>query len=158
MEKSPDDLAGMSASDAKEYIFHHIAALKLTEKRIEELGAELGKWTARIDLAHSRGDMELASSAEGEAEKIKARRAAVVDEAAEMKERINVMKKQLPCLAARERSVDPDLLEQELLMDNGYLPGDEEKAKTERAFKEIEKQSSTEAALEALKTKMGRNN
>jgi hypothetical protein len=40
----------------------------------------------------------------------------------------------------------------------GYLPGEEEKAKTERDFREIEKNSSADAALEALKAKMGGNN
>ncbi|MDR2257855.1 MAG: chromosome partitioning protein, partial [Treponema sp.] len=88
--------------------------------------------------------------------RIKEQQARLEGEAAELKGQIERMRKQLPLLAARERSVDPDLLEQELLMAAGYLPGDEEKAETERRFREIEKTSAADAALGELKEKMAK--
>jgi chromosome segregation ATPase len=155
MEKKPDDLSGMDAAGAKEYILEYIAALKITEKTLGGLDQELAKWDARIKLAQSRGALDLAGEAEREAEKIKTRQADLNAERAELQVQIESMKRQLPGLAARERSVDPDLLEQELLMAAGRLPGEEYTA--ERTFKAMEKDLTAEAALEALKTKMREN-
>jgi phage shock protein A len=154
MEQSPEDLRGMGAADAKEYIFHYITTLKLTEKKREELAGEHEKWLSRVDLARSRGAEDLALSAQGEADKLQAEQAALAAEIADLKAQIRRMQDQLPGLAARERSVDPDLLEQELLIALGEpldgAPGEAGKADLERRFKEAE----AEAALEALKTKL----
>ncbi|GHV43801.1 hypothetical protein AGMMS49546_26460 [Spirochaetia bacterium] len=156
MEKRPEDLTGMDIAGAKEYIFHHISTLKLTEKKIQDLEGELARWNSRIELAKSRGAGDLAQEAADEAEKIRARRTALADEAAELKAQIEEMRKQLPSLAARERSIDPDMLEQALLIAAGLMPGEEKQAETDRLFNQLEKDSSTEAALDALKTKMGK--
>jgi hypothetical protein len=64
------------------------------------------------------------------------------------------MRTQLPGLAARERSIDPDLLEQELLISAGHLPGDGEKVKNERILRELQKDNDAETALAKLKAKM----
>jgi phage shock protein A len=152
----PEDLSGMNAAAAREYIFNFITTLKLTEKQIRELDDDLAAWNSRIDLARSRREEELAAAAEAEVRRIAERRAALAAEAAELKGQIETMRKQIPALAARERSIDPDLLEQELLMAAGYLPGDEEKAATERRFRDIEKNAAAESALEALKEKMAK--
>jgi hypothetical protein len=61
-------------------------------------------------------------------------------------------------LAARQRSIDPDLLEQELLIAAGYLPGEEEKAQNDRLFSEMEKNAAADAALSELKVKMAGKN
>jgi len=66
------------------------------------------------------------------------------------------MRRQLPILAAQTRSIDPDLLEQELLMAVGFLPGEEEKAKSERTFSQMEKEAAADDALLQLKAKMGK--
>jgi phage shock protein A len=150
MEQSPEDLNGMGAADAKEYIFHHITTLKLTEKKHEELKGEHEKWLARRTLAKSRGAEDLAIAAQGEADKIRAEREAIEAEIADLKARIQRMRDQLPGLAARERSIDPDLLEQELLIALGYTPGEETKPDLERQFQAAE----ADAALEALKAKL----
>jgi phage shock protein A len=157
MEKQPQDLSGMDAAGAREYILNFIAALKLTEKKVRELDEELARWNSRIDLARSQGRDDLAAEAERAAGHIKERRAQLAGEAAGLRGQIGEMRKQLPALAARERSVDPDLLEQELLMAAGYLPGDGEKAETERRFRDMEKTSAADAALEELKEKMADN-
>ncbi|GHT00929.1 hypothetical protein AGMMS50276_27900 [Synergistales bacterium] len=146
----------MDIAGAKEYIFHHISTLKLTEKKIQDLEGELARWNSRIELAKSRGAGDLAQEAADEAEKIRAQRTALADEAAELKAQTEEMRKQLPSLAARERSIDLDMLEQELLIAAGLMPGEEKQAETDRLFNQLEKDSSAEAALEALKTKMGK--
>jgi phage shock protein A len=157
MEKRPEDLSGMDAAGAREYILNFITTLKLAEKKIRELDEDMVKWNSRIDLARSQGKDDLAAEAEQAAGQIKGQRAQLAEEAAALKSQIEEMRKQIPALAARERSIDPDLLEQELLMAAGYLPGDEEKAETERRFRDIEKSSAADAALEELKEKMAKN-
>jgi phage shock protein A len=157
MEKQPGDLSGMDAAGAREYMFNFITTLKLTERKIQELDEDLAKWNGRINLARSQGKDDLAAEAEQAAGSIKDRRTQLQEEAAELKGQIEAMRKQIPALAARERSIDPDLLEQELLMAAGYLPGDEEKAETERRFRDIEKTSAADAAFEELKEKMAKN-
>ena len=153
MMENPLSLSGMNAAEAKEYIFSFISTLKLTEKEIHSLEAEAAKWKGRIELARSRTMPDLAAEAEKEAEKINAKLANLLEEERELKDQIDSMRRQLPGLAARERSVDPDLLEQELLMALGRS-GEAESAETERAFKKLEKEDSADAALEALKAKM----
>ena len=151
---APDSLTGMGAADAKDYIGGFITTLKLTEKEIRSLEEEAAKWKSRIDLARSRGMNDLCAEAEKEAEKANTKLAALREEERTLKDRITVMRRQLPGLAARERSIDADLLEQELLV---ALGRSEEEAGTDRAFKKLEQDSSAGAALEALKAKMKGN-
>jgi hypothetical protein len=154
MEQRPEDLRGMDAGAAREYVFHHITALKLSEKRYRELDEEYAKWTGRAELARGRDAPDLAREAQAEAARAEACREALGAEIAELRGQIEGMRRQLPALAARERSLDPDLLEQELLIALGKNPGEEEPegtAQTERGFAEMDAQ----AALESLKKKMG---
>jgi len=145
------NLAGMSAAAAKEYILGFAAALKLTEKEIRSLEEDAAKWQGRAGLARSRGMSGLAAEAEREAAGTAARLDTLREEARTLKNQIDSMRRQLPGLAARERSVDPDLLEQELLMTLGQSG---EEAKTEKAFRELEKEDAADAALQALKARM----
>ena len=151
MEEEAANLAGMSAAAAKDYIFSFIATLKLTEKEICSLQDDAAKWKSRADLARSRGMAQLLAEAEKEAERVNAKLAGLQEEAHALKERIDSMRRQLPGLAARERSIDADLLEQEFLMALGYAG---ENPETERAFRQMEKENAASAALEILKTKM----
>jgi len=147
----PVQLAGMSAAAAKEYIFSFVATLKLTEKELHALEDEAAKWKGRADLARSRGMADLLAEAEKEAERVTARVAVLRAEERTLKDQIDTMRRQLPGLAARERSIDADLLEQELLMALGQTG---EELKTEKDFRELEKEHAADAALEALKAKM----
>jgi len=144
-------LAGMSAAAAKEYIFGFVSTLKLTEKEILSLEEDASKWKDRVELARSRGAADLLAEAEKEAERINTRLGGLREEARSLKDSIDSMRRQLPGLAARERSIDGDLLEQELLMALGRTG---EEVKTDRAFKQLEKENAADAALEALKAKM----
>ena len=153
-EKRPEDLSGLDVPAARDYILQHISTLKLTEKHILELEGDISRWKGRVELAHSRGASDLAREAAAEAERLETKKAALSQEAADLKAMIEKMRLQLPGLAARERSVDPDLLEQELLIMAGLFPGEGEKAALERNFAEMEKQAAADTALEALKAKM----
>jgi len=145
------DLMGMSAANAQEYILGFVATLKLTEKEISTLEGESAKWNSRVDLARSKGMLDILAEAEREADRVNVKLIGLREEARSLRDNIADMRRQLPGLAARERSVDPDLLEQELLMATGLT---EEDAATERAFKKLEKDNAADSALEALKAKL----
>jgi phage shock protein A len=137
-----------------DYILQYIATLKLTEKQIEELKIEERKWESRAALAGEKNEADLQREAQNEAEKVKAKRLTLEGEVSELKSQIENMRRQIPGLAARQRSIDPDLLEQELLIALGRMPGDEKIAATDREFSKLEKEKSAQDALEALKAKM----
>ena len=145
--------ANMTTNELKEEILALITTLKLTEKEILSMEAEEAKWKGRVELARERGSAELLGEAQAELEKINTRLALLREEACSFKENIETLRRQLPFAAASERSIDPDVLEQELLMTLGKT---EEEAKTEKAFRELEKETSAESALEALKAKMNK--
>jgi chromosome segregation ATPase len=151
MEQKIDDLRGMSPADAKEYIFRFITTLKLTEKNLAELEAEQEKWRNREELARDKGAADLAEEAHRETERIQAKTDSLSGEAVELRAQIATMRRQLPALAAGERSIDPDLLEQELNIVLGKdLTGDSP-AGLDRQFEDL----NAGAALDALKAKMG---
>ncbi len=157
MDQRPDDLRGMDTASAKEYLVAHMASLKLTEKKRAELDAETRKWNGRAELARSKGETELALAAEAEAARLAQETERIAAEEAELRGRIESMRHQLGGLAARERSVDPDLLEQELLIATGKLGGDAAGEAAEDAAGKIsiiERNQIADAALEALKAKM----
>jgi phage shock protein A len=151
MENDLIKLDKMSVAAAKEYIFGLIATLKLTEKDIHFLEEEAAKWKGRVELARSGGKNDLAAEAEREAQRAGEKLAGLLKEELSLRSEIEAIRKKLPGLAARERSVDPDFLEQELLMALGKTG---EEAETDRAFKKLEKESSADAALQALKEKL----
>ncbi|MDR2186180.1 MAG: chromosome partitioning protein [Treponema sp.] len=156
MDRKPDDLTGMDAAGAREYIFHFISTLKLTEKRQEELARESEKWNSRLELARSGGTADLVSEAEKAAVRIRTEADKTAAEIRELKNQIEAMRRQLPGLAARQRSINPDLLEQELLIAAGHNPRDEKQAAA-RKLEDLEKETNAGAALEALKAKMSRS-
>jgi phage shock protein A len=151
--ETPHDIKGMGA--VKGVLVQYITSLKVMEKQYAALGEDLAKWISRIDLARSQGAIDLAQEAEKEAERTTAKHTALGADIAVLKAQIETLRQQLPGLAARERTIDPDLLEQELLMAAGHLPGSEEKTGAERALQTMEKDTAATVALEALKAKMG---
>jgi phage shock protein A len=151
MESNPVKLDGLSVAAAKEYIFGLIATLKLTEKDIHSLEEEAAKWKGRVELARSTGKNDLAAEAEKEALRVENKLAGLREEEVSLKDQIETIRKKLPGLAARERGVDTDLLEQELLMALGKTG---EEAETDRAFEKLEKEAKADSALQALKEKL----
>jgi phage shock protein A len=138
----------------KESILEFLTALKLTQKEIRSLEDEAAKWKGRVELALTGGKNELATDAEKELQKINMKLSGLQEEERSLKEEIDSSRRQLPVLAARERSIDTDLLEQELLM---ALGRDGKETETDRAFKKLEKECAADAALEALKCRMKRD-
>jgi len=141
-------------TEIKDLILALITTLKLTENEIKSLEDELTKWRNRADLARSKGMDELCLEAEKEIRKIDERLHTLKEEKKELRNEIEETRRQIPVLAAGKRSVDVDLLEQELLM---VLGKTREEAETERAFRDLEKDSAADSALEALKAKMKNN-
>ena len=148
-----ENTAKMSAAEAKEHILALATTLKLTEKKINSLEAEKAKWKGRIELAQSKGMSDLAEGAVKEAQRIEAEINQLSEEVKTYKDEIENFRRQLPALAARERSIDPDLLEQELAM---ILGRSSEEAETEKAFQELEKSAAADADLDALKAKLNK--
>jgi phage shock protein A len=151
MENDSIKLDGMSAAAAKDYILSLITTIKLTEKEIHSLEEDAAKWKSRVELARSGGKNDLALEAEKEAKRVEKKIAGLYEEEKSLKNQIEEIRRQLPGLAARERSIDADLLEQELLIALGQT---EEEAETERAFKKLENESNADSALQALKEKL----
>jgi len=152
------DITAMNPGEVKDYILNFISTLKLTEKQINNLDDEILKWQSRLELATSKDMNDLAQEAQKEISRLTEKKAALCSETKQLKQKIEEMRLQLPVLASRQRSIDTDLLEQELLMAAGYMPGDEEKARTEREFRELEKTQKADTALDELKTKMQKEN
>jgi phage shock protein A len=151
----PENIRGMGVQEAKDRMVQYITSLKLMEKQHAELEEDVAKWTSRIDLARSRGALDLAGEAEKEVERITAKYTELGEEITALKGHIETLRQQLPGFAARDRTIDPDLLEQELLMATGHLPG--EPAEAEKALQNMEKDTAATAALKALKGKMNLN-
>ncbi|MCL2008569.1 MAG: chromosome partitioning protein [Treponema sp.] len=141
----------MNASTAKEYIHGLITSLKLTEKDISRLEADEKKWRDRAELARNKGEASLSLEAEKEANQVSNRLDKLREEEHSIQAEIKTIRSQLPGIAARERSIDNDLLEQQLLLS---LWNSEEEAMSSRAFQKLEKEKTAEEELNALKAKM----
>ncbi|MDR1420244.1 MAG: chromosome partitioning protein [Treponema sp.] len=167
MDEKNSDLSGMNTTEAKEYILQHIVSLKLVRKEMEKLEENLSKWNLRTELACSKGETGLALEAKKEAEKIQALRMKLSGDAEELRNMIDRMIQQLPGVTEQKQAspggtdletVDPVMLEQELLMASGYLPGDEKKAEIDRTMKKLEADNIVEIELAKLKEKMENKN
>lgn len=154
MERSPEDLFGMSPEAAKEYVAAHATTKILNEKKLAELDAAAEKWRGRAELARSRAALDLAAAAEAELAKLGSEREALAAETAALASSVEAMRRQLPGLEARRRSVDPDLLEQELALAAGKTPGNEESEQTDKKLAALEKEAAADDALAALKARL----
>jgi hypothetical protein len=144
------DLRGMSPDQAKSYILAHITDLNLLKKRIDEMRADLESWKSRAALASSRGIADLAAAADAQAAKIAEALAPLLSEAEALAHDIETMKSQIPGLAARMRSVDPDLLLANLQMATGEMD-DPGLAGVERGLKDAQ----ADQSLAELKRNLG---
>jgi hypothetical protein len=143
----------------KEYALSLVTQIKLNEKLIAECETDAEKWRKRAALARNSpaaagGDLAGEAEAEARAAAAQSKAAALKAENAELKAQAEQALRSVPALAARERSVDPDLLLQELLIAAGRDPGAEEELGRERKFAELEKDAAADAALAELKAKM----
>ena len=109
-------LRSMGASDAKEIILECITTLKLTEKDIASLEEDLKKWQNRLELSRSKGADDLVLAAVKEIERMEAKLTTLREEHGSLRNNIASMHRQLPGLKVRERSIDPYILAEELLL------------------------------------------
>jgi phage shock protein A len=144
----------MLKSDNKAYIADLLTSLKLIERQREESATAMAVWENRIRLAQSKNNEALATAAQREADAVKTKIAGLDAEIADLKAEIDNAKRESPTAASQKRSIDTDLLQQELLIAAGRLPGDEDKAAVEQEFNNLENNPSD--ALAQLKAKMGR--
>jgi phage shock protein A len=159
MDERIDDLSGMNAAEAKEYVLLHSTSLKLNRKRAGELEESLKKWNSRVELALSQEEADLAILAEREVRSIEAELEDLKRENAGLERALEGMIASLRVMTGSGLSGgDPRLLEQELLSVLGYLPGDEKKAEMDREFRKIEGERAAEEELARLKVKMGGGN
>ncbi|MDR0410569.1 MAG: chromosome partitioning protein [Treponema sp.] len=146
----------MNTSEAKGYVADVLTSLKLMEKQREELASKAAVWESRIKLAQSKGEEALMIAAQREADAIKAKIEGLDAEIAVSNAEISSIKQGLSATVSRERSIDTDILQQELLIAAGHLPGDEDKVVAEQGLSNMENEASASAALAQLKVKMGR--
>jgi len=146
----------MNAADAREYLFSLTAGLKIAEKRLAEARSDAALWDRRAALAHARdAGADLEAAARDKAAEARSLIETLEREAAETRRMIEEARREMPGRAARERRVDPDLLQQELLMAQGIDPGDEATAARERKLAQLEAEQAAEDALAALKARVG---
>jgi hypothetical protein len=179
MSDEDTDLSGLDLSAAKEYIFAYALDAKRLEKEISEAEAEIAKWKGRAALAEGKIAESLArggasgGASGGDATQMtslaEAARAKVAElasfaeargaERAELIAKVETMRRQLPLIRSRERSVDPDRLLAELQLMTGELLGDasgaaeggRSEAATEADFAKLEADAKAQADLDALK-------
>lgn len=151
MKQNLDDIREMPVKEAREYILNFITTQKLNEKKLLALKTEQEKWINRVRLAQNSGAADLKDRAAAACQDIENQIQSLEAENTELKAQIKSMIGQLPGLAARERSIDPDALEQELLLAAGFMPG--EALPEERKFAALEQEEAAESALLKLKQK-----
>jgi phage shock protein A len=141
----------MPIKEAREYILSFITTQKLNEKKLLLQKNEREKWQNRIKLAQNSGSDDLTAQAVAACQDIENQIQSLEAENIELKTQIKSMIDQLAGLAARERSIDPDMLEQELLLLAGFTPGGA--LPEERKFASVEQEEAIESALRELKQK-----
>ncbi|MDR1215667.1 MAG: chromosome partitioning protein [Treponema sp.] len=142
--------------NAKAYIADVLTTLKLTEKQREELASALVMWESRVELARSSNKEALALAAQREVDTLRAKIAGLDAEIVSLKAEIDEAKRGLLTIASQKRSIDTDILQQELLIAAGRLPGDEDQVVKEQDLNDLANKASTDEALAQLKAKMGR--
>ena len=150
------DLSGLDENAAKEYVFAHLTQIKLNEKESAGLEAKAARWQERAALAGARGENGLAGEAEARAAALRDKAAAIRGETEALRAVTERMLHSFPnraAPAAGKRSVDTDLLLQELLMAAGRDPGSEDDFALERRFAGLCNDAAAEEALAALKKK-----
>jgi phage shock protein A len=147
------DLSGLDQDAAKEYILAHIIQIKLNEKETAAMEAEAATWQERAALAAGKGESGLAGEAETRAAALRDKAAAIRGETRTLQAVTERMLRRFPALNAGKRSVDPDLLLQELLIAAGRDPGSEAELALEQRLTRLSDDAAAEEALAALKKK-----
>lgn len=139
------DIESMKPEDAREYVLAYITAWKRLQKEIGVLQEQIQRWDSRVKAARERDESLLASSTQGQVEKLKSELEIRRREEETLGRKVALLKKKLQAIRARPSlAVDPDALLQQLQSLTG------EPDALSRQLREQEAQ----AALEELKRKM----
>jgi chromosome segregation ATPase len=148
------EISKLDFASAQEMLLAYMTDIKTHEKDIETVKRDVALWRSRVALAESKGLAELANGARkqlGESEEklsqIEASKAELVADAQRIKEAI-------PGIKAKERSIDPDLLQAQLSMMTGESL-DPEKARLDKELSALDAAPKSDSALDELKRKMG---
>jgi len=153
-----EELSRLDYQGAMELLFAYTTDIKRHEKDMESLEKEIALWTSRVSLAEGKGLADLAAAARAQLDQLKGKAAEIAASKAELARDAQRIKESLSGIKAKERSIDPDLLQAELSMMTGEAldPG---KAKLEKELADLGVSGSTaspaEDALSILKRKMG---
>ena len=104
------DVTGMTVADAKDYTVSIVAHLKQTEAELAAADEEAQAWAARVQLAEQQGTPELRDQAEAKRVEAVDRRTRLELEAAEFRDGVEKLKKQLQLLPLTQRTVNTDAL------------------------------------------------
>lgn len=146
------NLSGLDYASARAYALEFMTALKTTERALADAREELKLWTGRIDLAASKGMVDLETAARGKAADIQEQIRELEAERAETAAKVVRIREKLPVIKATEKSVDADLLLAELQMVTGEAMNPQA-AELSKLDDEI-KTGAADSALEELKRKM----
>lgn len=118
------DLRGLSAADARAYAIEFMTALKALERDLASVGEDVSLWAKRVELAASKGAVELEAAARAKLDELGAKRTTLSAERDELAAKVARIREKLPMAGASERSVDADLLLAQLRMAAGQDPDD----------------------------------
>jgi chromosome segregation ATPase len=149
-----EELSRLDYDGAMNLLFAYTTDIKRHDKDIEALNKDIALWSSRVSLAEGRGLAELAAGARTQLAQLETKRGEIQASRAELERDASRIKEALPGIKAKERSVDPDMLQAELSMMTGELL-DPEKARLDRELDALSKAGSAADPLEALKRKMG---
>lgn len=149
-----EELSRLDYDGAMNLLFAYTTDIKRADKEIEALRKEIALWTSRVSLAEGKGLTELAAGARAQLAQLDAKVAGILASRADMERDAGRIKEALPGIKAKERSIDPDLLQAELSMMTGEAL-DPEKAKLDRELDALSKADTSADPLAALKRRMG---
>ena len=138
------DISGMTAADAKDYVFSLATHLKQVEAEIETIKADSARWQERAALAERQGLAELRQQAVDTVNGLASKQTERETEAREFRVGLDHLKKQLALLPLTERTVNTDALLESLIQLAG--PVDD--------VTPAAKQAEADEALAALKKKL----
>ena len=149
-----EELSRLDYDGAMNLLFAYTTDIKRHEKDIEALKKDVALWTSRVSLAEGKGLAELAAGARTQLSQLEAKLSDIQASKGELERDAARIKEAIPGIKAKERSIDPDLLQAELSMMTGEAL-DPEKAKLDRELDALSKADPSADPLNALKKKMG---
>ena len=148
------EISKLDFASAQETLLAYATDIKTHEKDIESSKRDLALWKSRVALAESKGLADLAEAAKKQVAMIEEKLSRIEASRAELAADMQRIKEALPSIKAKERSIDPDLLQAQLSMMTGEAL-DPDAAKLDKELSALDSAPKADSALDALKRKMG---